>query len=143
MTLPADLVPQIFFLSRKSICFHTLVADMIKGSKWWTQVSSPAIKVLGKFGSFWSNSFHLQHWCILVCIYSLTRWWGTHLEQTRWSCKLLCRIWNIDVFRMLVDVAISSYVISWFSCRIVHTVLTFWSFTVFSGQPGLETSSAD
>lgn len=49
---------------------------------------------------------------------------------------------NIDVFEILVYPTISSDVIRRFYYKITYTVI-FWSFTTFSGRPGLGITSAD
>ena len=49
----------------------------------------------------------------------------------------------VSVNPFLWLIRMSSRVICWFSCKIVYTILTFWSLTILSRQPGLGASSAD
>lgn len=105
----------------ESACFHSLVRDLLNWWKLCTQISSHVSTVFWKFEKFRSICFHLLYW-ILLCICSLIRWWGIILKQTWGSCKFLRRMRSINAFKMLVDTAISSYVILQFSCKTANSV---------------------
>ena len=130
-----------FFGDGESVgCFHILVADLLD------QKCAPKFHYLlyfWKFLSFWSICSHSQHWWILFCICSLVRRWGSYLKQTCRSCKLLCRMQNIDFFEELIIAALSWDVIRRFFCIIAPTLLIFPLFTTLSGRPSLVDCSAD
>ena len=138
MTLPANFGWGFFFFwDSESACLNTLVADLIRRSKWCTC-----------YYSLYESRIILKHlFSLKTLLNSCLKLFFSKVMKNPCGTnmgKLWMRgIWNTDVFEMLVDVTISSHMIRQFSSKTAYKVLTFRWFGTLSCWLGLGVSSAD